>query len=200
MLPTDSFFFQWFFLPLLIFLARVSDVSMDTMRILFISRGKRLIAPLLGFVQVLIWLLAIRQIFLNLSNPVCYIAYAAGFAMGTWVGILLEEKLAIGIQVLRVITRKDAAKLIGFLQSHGYGVTSVDGRGITGKVSIIYTIVKRQDIPNVINIIMGFNPKAFYTIEDVRAISEEVNFSRRNSLKRGLFMPAIKRRGHGRTS
>ncbi len=176
---TDSFFFQLVLLPLLIFLARVCDVSMDTMRILFIARGKRLIAPLLGFVQILIWLMAIRQIFLNLSNPVCYIAYAAGFATGTWVGMLLEEKLAIGIQVIRIITRKDAANLIGFLHTHGYGVTSVDGRGSTGKVSIIYTIAKRRDISSVVSIITRFNPKAFYTIEDVRAISEtKASFTR----------------------
>ena len=176
---TDSFLFQWVVLPLLIFFARVSDVSMDTMRILFISRGKRLIAPLLGFIQVLIWLLAIRQIFLNLSNPLCYIAYAAGFATGTWVGILIEERLAIGIQVIRVITRKDATKLIGFLQTHGYGVTSVDGRGGTGKVNIVYTIAKRQDIPDVVRIILRFNPKAFYTIEDIRAVSETMASSRK---------------------
>ena len=179
MLLIDSFFFQWVLLPFLIFLARVCDVSMDTMRILFIARGKRLIAPFLGFVQILIWLMAIRQIFLNLSNPVCYIAYASGFATGTWVGILLEEKLAIGIKIIRIITRKDATKLIGFLHTQGYGVTSVDGRGSRGKVSIIYTIAKRQHISSVVSIITRFNPKAFYTIEDVRAISEAKDSSAR---------------------
>jgi uncharacterized protein YebE (UPF0316 family) len=154
---------------------------MDTMRILFISRGKRIIAPLLGFVQVLIWLLAIRQIFLNLSNVACYIAYAGGFATGTLVGILLEEKLAIGIQVIRVITRHDATKLIEVLKQQGYGVTSVDGHGTSGKVNIIYTIVKRQDIPKVVSLIVRFNPKAFYTVEDVRRTSEAI-VSSRNSL------------------
>ena len=183
---SDSFLFQWIILPFLIFLARVSDVSLDTMRILFISRGKRLIAPLLGFVQVLIWLLAIRQIILNLSSPVCYIAYAAGFATGTWVGILLEERLAIGIQVIRVITREDAAKLIEFLRTQGHGVTIADGHGATGKVSIIYTIVKRQDIREVVDIINCFNPKAFYTIEDVRAVSEATACPGRYSFKKSV--------------
>jgi len=164
--------FQWVVLPLLIFLARVTDMSLDTMRILFISRGKKVIAPFLGFVQVLIWLLAIRQIFLNLSNPACYVAYAGGFAVGTWVGMLLEEKLAIGVQVVRVISRVDAAELISFLKDQGYGVTYVDGHGATGKVSIIYTIAKRQEIPAIIEAVTRFNPRAFYTVEDIRSLSE----------------------------
>ena len=167
----NSMIFTWVIVPLLIFLARVTDVSMDTMRILFISRGKKTIAPFLGFVQVMIWLLAIRQIFLNLSNVACYVAYAGGFATGTWVGILLEEKLAIGFQMIKVITRQNAAELIEFLKSQGFSITSVDGFGATGKVNIIYTIVKRQDIHNVIKSITRFNPKAFYTIEDIRTVS-----------------------------
>ena len=183
---SDSFLFQWIILPFLIFLARLSDVSLDTMRILFISRGKRLIAPLLGFAQMLIWLLAIRQIILNLSSPLCYIAYAGGFAAGTLVGILLEERLAIGIQVIRIITREDAAELIEFLRTKGHGVTTVDGHGATGKVSIIYTIVKRQDIREVVDIITRFNPKAFYTIEDVRAISETTVCPGKYSLKQAV--------------
>ncbi len=165
--------FQWIVLPLLIFLARVTDMSLDTMRILFISRGKKAIAPVLGFVQVLIWLLAIRQIFLNLSNPICYVAYAGGFAAGTWVGMLLEEKLAIGVQVIRVITRMDATQLIRFLKEAGYGVTFVDGHGTTGTVSIIYTIARRQEIPRIIEAVTRFNPKAFYTVEDIRSMSED---------------------------
>ena len=121
----------------------------------------------------------------NLSNPLCYIAYAGGFATGTWVGILLEEKLAIGVQIIRIITRKDATQLIGFLKHKGYRVTYVDGYGATGKVSILYTIVKRQCIRDVIDIIMRFNPRAFYTIEDVRSINKfSIMSSRRRLFKR----------------
>ncbi len=180
----NSVLFQWVILPLLIFAARVADVSLDTIRILLIARGKRIIAPLLGFAQVTIWLLAIRQIFLNISNAACFIAYAGGFAAGTWIGMLLEERLAIGIQVIRLITRKDAVELIECLKAHGYGVTSVDGQGTTGKVAIVYTIVKRQEIPHVINIINRFNPRAFYTIEDVRVISDAVRGTQRQAFSK----------------
>ena len=164
--------FQIVILPLLIFLARILDVTLDTLRILFVSRGRRNIAPLLGFLQVMVWLLAIRQIFLNLSSPFCFIAYALGFAVGTWIGMLIEEKLAIGVQVVRMITRDEASQLIGFLRKKNCRVTAVKGQGATGEVSIIYTVVKRQDAEKVIRIVRRFNPKAFYTIEDIRAITE----------------------------
>ena len=177
--------FQWVILPLLIFLARILDVSLDTIRILFINRGNKNIAPFLGFVQVIIWLFAIRQIFLNLSNPVCFIAYAGGFAAGTWVGMLIEEKLAIGVEVIRIITRHEANQLIQFLREKDYRVTKVDGYGATGEVSIIYAIVRRQDMPEVVAIVRRFNPKAFYTIEDIRAVTE--TFTQGTAPGRRLF-------------
>ena len=177
----NSGLFQWAILPLLIFCARVLDVSMDTLRIMLFSRGKKFLPPLIGFFQVLIWLFAIRQIFLNLSNPMCYIGYAGGFAMGTYVGMVMEEKIAIGVQVIRVITRADASELIGFLMKKGYGVTSMDGQGATGKVNIIYTIVNRNEIPVVLEIIERFNPRAFYTIEDIRTVREGAVLPRKHS-------------------
>ncbi|MBF0384725.1 MAG: DUF2179 domain-containing protein [Candidatus Omnitrophica bacterium] len=166
--------FQWIILPLLIFLVRIIDMSMDTIRILLLSKGKKMLAPILGFFQVLIWLLAIRQVFLNISNVACYIAYAGGFAMGTYVGIILEEKLAIGFQVIRIITKKDETGLINILRNKGYGVTSIVGEGATGKVNIIFTIVKRSETPQVLKTINEHNPNVFYTIEDVRMLNETI--------------------------
>ena len=174
--------FQWVAIPLLIFFARVLDVSLDTMRIMLFSRGKKMIPPLLGFVQVLIWLFAIRQIFLNLSNWACYIGYAGGFAAGTYIGMIIEEKLAIGFQVIKVITRADASELTRFLMKQGYGVTSMDGQGATGKVNVLHTIVNRSDIPAVLQIIQRFNPNAFYTIEDIRSVSQQNILSGKKAL------------------
>lgn len=170
----DAPFFKWGILPFLIFLARVCDVSMSTVRIILLSKGKRYIASLIGFFEVLIWLLAIRQISLNLTNVVCYIAYAGGFSIGTFVGMLIEDRLAIGTQVIRVITKKETAELINYLKAEGYGVTSMEAQGSTGKVHVIFTIIKRSDLMKVLNIIKRFNPKAFYTIEDVRSVSEGI--------------------------
>ena len=170
----DSDLFNWIILPLLIFLARVVDVSLGTMRIISLSRGLRKIAPVLGFIEILIWLLAIRQIFNHLNNPMCYIGYAGGFATGIFIGMTIEQKLAMGLRVIRVITRKDASKLIDTLRNSGFGVTVTDAAGNTGKVKIIFTVVKRTDINEILARIKQFNPKAFYSIEDVRAASEGI--------------------------
>ena len=89
--------FSLLVLPVLIFCARIVDVSLDTMRILYMNRGRKVIAPLLGFVQALIWILAVSQVMKNLANPICYLAYGAGFATGNYVGMRIEEKVATGL-------------------------------------------------------------------------------------------------------
>ena len=168
----DSELFRWVVLPLLIVLARVIDVSIGTIRIVFVSRGNKIIAPILGFFEVLIWLLAIGQIMRNLSNFMCYIAYGTGFALGTYMGLLIEEKLALGVLLVRIITQKDAGELIEALKQANYGVTSVPAYGTSGKVDVIFTVIKRSAIDNVLQIINRFNPRAFYSIENVKAVRE----------------------------
>ncbi len=170
----NSDLFTWVILPLLIFIARVADVSVGTLRIAFITRGKKIVAPFLGFLEIIIWLLAIGQIFKNLNNVACYIAYAFGFAFGNFVGIWLESKLALGEQVLRIITRKDSTSLTNHLKSDGYGVTTVDGEGASGPVKIIFIIFKRKDLRKLENLIKTYNPKAFYSVEDVRLAKEGI--------------------------
>jgi uncharacterized protein YebE (UPF0316 family) len=166
--------FKWFILPLLIFLARVLDVSLGTIRIVFISRGLKYVAPIIGFFEVIIWLLAIRVIMQNLNNFVCYIAYGAGFGMGTFIGILIEKKLAIGRAMIRIITQKDATALINYLRSEGYGVTSQDAQGTKGQVHVIYIVIRRHDYKKIAETIQRFNPKAFFTMEDVSLVSEGI--------------------------
>ncbi len=170
----DTNLFTWAILPLLIFTSRIFDVSLGTMRIIFVSRGKKYIAPFLGFFEVLIWLIAMSQIMQNLNNILYYVAYAGGFAMGTFVGIMLEEKLAIGIFVVRIILVKDECKLKDRLASSGYGVTVVDAKGVNGEVKLVYTVVRRKDIDDVVSIINQCHSKAFYSIEDARSAKEGV--------------------------
>jgi len=166
--------FTWIIIPLLIFAARIADVTLGTMRIVFISKELKYLAPLVGFFEVIIWLLAIRQIMQNLNNVACYIAYGAGFAMGTLIGIHIEHKMAIGSSIIRIITKKDATELIKHLRSEGYGVTSMDAEGSEGKVHVIYMTIRRQDFENISQIIRKFNPDAFYTMEDVRLVSKGI--------------------------
>ena len=176
----------YFLLPLLIFLARICDVTIGTMRIIMISKGKRLLAPVLGFFEILIWIMAIGKIMQNLNNPVCYIAYAGGFAMGNYVGMKVEEKLAMGLIVLRIITQKDASGLIKALREMGFGITEIDAMGKDEKVHVIYSIIKRHDTPVVVEQINNFNPKAFYTIEDIRAINQGVFPARNVRISHGI--------------
>jgi len=170
----NSDFYIWVVLPFLIFLARVLDVSFGTIRVIFISKGFKYLSPLVGFFEILIWLLAIGQIMKNLSNPVCYIAYAGGFAMGNYVGIRIADRLSLGIVLIRVITEEDASQLLELLKSADYGVTSVDGHGTTGQVKVIFTVVPRKEVKQVGNLIKRFNPKAFYTIEEVGFVEKGI--------------------------
>jgi uncharacterized protein YebE (UPF0316 family) len=170
----DSETFTFIIVPVLIFFARVCDVTMGTIRIIFVSRGHKFLAPLVGFFEILIWLIAIGKIFQNLNNITCYVAYAGGFAAGNLVGIWLEEKLAMGTLIMRVITRKEGVELIKSLRSAGYGATRIAAEGSSGTVSVIYSVIKRSDLNDVVGIVKKFNPKAFYSIEDVRFVSEGV--------------------------
>ena len=166
--------FSLIILPILIFLARIVDVTFGTIRIIFVSRGLKWLAPIFGFFEIMIWLFAIGQVFSNLTNITYYVAYAGGFACGNFVGIWIEEKIAIGTLVVQIITRKDGTELIEFLKTGGFGVTSIDAEGATGKVKVIYTIIKRRDLQQVVEIIKRFNPKAFYSIEEVRSAGEGI--------------------------
>jgi uncharacterized protein YebE (UPF0316 family) len=184
--------YAWFILPFLIFMARIADVSIGTIRVIFISRGLKYLAPIVGFFEILIWLLAIGQIMKNLSNPACYIAYAGGFAMGNFVGIWIAERLSLGLVLIRVITKKDASELVEYLKSADYGVTCVDGYGSAGQVQVVFTIVPRREVKSVVDLVKNFNPKAFYSIEEVGFVEKGVFPVRRtwrdNSFK-NLFRP-----------
>lgn len=155
-------------IPILIFIARVVDVTFGTIRIILISRSRKFIAPIFAFFEIIIWLFAISQIMQHMNNIAYYLAYAFGFATGTFVGIWVEEKMAIGMVIIRIITKKDASELVERLRATGYGVTSFDGQGSTGHVKLIYMTIERKDIDDIIEIIKRFNPKAFFSIEEVR--------------------------------
>ncbi|MBK6284786.1 MAG: DUF2179 domain-containing protein [Draconibacterium sp.] len=175
--------FTYFVLPFLIFVARICDVSIGTIRIVMVAKGQKIIAPILGFFEVLIWLLAISRIFENLDNWVCYFAYGAGFATGNYVGMYIEEKLAMGIIKIQIITSKPADILIEKLLAAGYGITHHDARGGTENVSIIYSIIKRTELPKMAEQIKTYNPNAFYSIEDVKFVSRGI-FAEKTVAKR----------------
>ncbi len=170
----DSPMYTWVVLPLLIFLARISDQTIGTLRLIFLSKGQKMLAPVLGFFEVIIWLLAVGQIMKHLDNVLCYVAYGGGFAMGNYIGMVIEEKLSLGSVLIRIIPKKDTSELIAYLRENNYGVTSVKAQGSRGEVDIVFSIIQRKDIEHVVGIINQFNPNAFYTIEEVKAINEGI--------------------------
>lgn len=165
--------FDYLIMPLLIFIARVGDVSINTLRIMFMMNGKKNIAPILGFFEALIWLLAIGQIFQNIDNPMSYIAYAGGFGAGTYVGMVFEEKLALGRVLVRIITPKALPDLISYMRDKDYRFTKVGGEGSFGKVELVFTVMRRDLLPVFIEKIKSLDEKAFYTIESVKRVSED---------------------------
>ena len=173
--------FKWVILPLLIFIARTLDVTLGTLRNVFISKGFRNIVPFIGFFEVLIWLVSIRQVMQHLDNPVCYFGFAGGFAMGTYVGLRIESRLALGLQVLRIIISENWQPLVDALQKHNLGITVIDGQGSKGPVKIIFTIVKRKDVSLVRRVLKNVNPQAFYSIEDIRIANQGV-FPKKNTI------------------
>jgi uncharacterized protein YebE (UPF0316 family) len=168
----ESQVFALIILPVLVFLARVLDVSVGTLRIIFVAKGLKTLSALLGFFESLIWLLAVAQVMQNLNSWQTYIAFALGFAAGNYVGVMLEERIALGNLLIRVITRKEADELVRVLWDDGYGVTSVDAQGESGPVKVIFSVVKRKKLAEIIRTIKKYNPKAFYTIEDMRYVND----------------------------
>lgn len=182
-------YYNWIILPLIIFVSRLCDVSLGTLRHVFVSKGYKNIVPVLGFFEVLIWIVIVKQIMNNVDNPVCYLAWAAGFATGTYIGLKIEEALALGLQVVRIITNQECSELIDALRRENHGITVLDAEGAKGPVKMIFTIVKRKNVENVVKLIREHNPSAFYSVEDIKDTSKGIFTQRTGSMSfiRGLF-------------
>lgn len=166
--------FAWIILPLLIFASRIIDVSLGTVRVIFVSKGLKISASVLGFFEVLLWLIAIGQIMKNLTNPICYIAYAGGFAMGNYIGILIADKLSLGMVILRIVTKSNPDNLINSLNKSDFGVTTIDAMGKTGPVKLIFTITPKRKLTKLVTMINSHNPNAFYTIEEINSVQKGI--------------------------
>ncbi len=160
-------------LPLFIFLARIADVSINTIRIIYVLGGRRMTSTILGFIESLIWLLAIRQIFEHLDNWAAYIAYPAGFASGILVGMILEERIAYGKVVVRIITRKKINKLSKYLLKKELRFTALKATGPDGDESVVFTVLEREKLDALLRHLKEILPTAFYTVEKVNRATED---------------------------
>jgi len=194
-LLTAPEFFGLVLIPIFIFLARVLDVTLGTIRIIFVSKGFKYLAPIAGFFEVIVWLLAITQIVQNLTNFLNYIAYGAGFAAGTFMGIYIENRIAMGNLSVSILTSKDPRDLIEKLETSGYKTTSIHAMGKKSSVEMIFTVVKRKKLRGVMNIIKNFDPNAFYSIEDVKYLHEIHIPHARHHTRRKLLSVMSRRKG-----
>lgn len=154
----------------LIFVARVADVSLGTLRTSFIVRGKRAIAFAVGFVEVLVWVLVVAQVITNLDHPIYVFAFALGFASGTVVGITVEGWFAIGEQVVRVFTT-NGESMVSAIREQGFAVTSFSGSGRDGPVHMLFIQVPRRQTNTVVAAMRKLDASCFYTVDDVRLAS-----------------------------
>ncbi|MDR2385473.1 MAG: DUF5698 domain-containing protein [Tannerella sp.] len=157
-----------YLLPIVIFFGRICDVTLGTLRIIFVSKGERYKAPIVGFFEVFIWVVIISQIFTHANSLLHYVSYAAGYATGNYVGILVENKIALGYILFRVYAKNNAHELTKELTNNGFGLTFVRGAGAVSEVDIIETVVMRKSYQKVVDIIKKFDPKVFYLVEDIR--------------------------------
>ncbi len=170
----QSDLFNWVVLPALIFLSRTCDVTLGTLRNILLSRNIKKIVPVIGFFEVLIWLIAVSQIIKNLHNVLCYVSFAGGYSMGIFVGIKIEARLALGMQMMRIITNKESSSLMFALHEANLGVTEINAQGSQGPVKVLLTIIKRKDAGQVIELVNKHSPNAFITIEDIRSAQQGI--------------------------
>ena len=156
-------------LPFIIFFGRIIDVSLGTLRIIFVSKGEKYKAPIIGFFEVLIWIVVISEIFSRANDFIAYLSYAGGYATGNFVGILIEQKIAFGITLCRAYTRKSGQGLMAILSSNGYGATMIRASGALGEIDVIETVVERKNMKKVEKIFMEYDSDIFFVAEDVRA-------------------------------
>ncbi len=167
--------------PLVVFLLRVTDVSLATLRMLLIMRGHRILAPLIGFVEILIWVTAVGLVIQHLDSPLHVIGYAAGFATGIYIGLRIEERLALGLATIRTVVRTGGAELATTLRSAGFGVTEMPGMGRDGAVEVLHSVLPRRQVKRCIAAIDAGAPDSFVVVDEPRLV------------RRGWLFPAKKK-------
>lgn len=154
------------------------DVSLGTLRIVMVSRGYKFKAALLGFFEVLIWAFVVAELLKNLNSWVNYVAYAGGFAVGTYVGMYIESKVKIGTIIVRIITQNKKEEIVEGLKEAGFTITSIEGQGGFGPVNVIFTILRRRRWNEVVSIIEKNDRTAFYSSEDVAYANSSLDLNK----------------------
>lgn len=155
-------------LPLVIFLGRLCEVPLSTIRIMFVARGERKLAPIIGFFEVFIWIVVVSQVISRADSLISYLTYAGGFAAGTYFGIVIEDQLALGFYKYRIYMKGSGLELMKLLKEHNFGATIFHGQGARVSVNVVEAIISRKNKDKVERIIRNFEPEAFVVVQEIK--------------------------------
>lgn len=155
----------------MIFVLRMIDMSLDTLRVLFVVRGKRVIVWILGVITSIIYIVAISNVLSGNQHPFTILCYACGYATGNILGMRLEERLAIGFKQVNIVSKSKGHEIAEALRESGYGVTELVGQGMNGTVDLVTTSVKRKQSKDVRSIVEKIDADAFITEDDFNPVN-----------------------------
>jgi uncharacterized protein YebE (UPF0316 family) len=161
---------ELFLSSLAIFLLRVVDVSIASVRIVTLMRGRIGMASIMGFFESAVWVTAAALVFANLDNPVRIVAFAGGFGVGTLLGGYVERWLAMGTSLIRIVTTAEPEsppRVAAALREAGYAVTVLNAEGMLGEVRVTLMVLPRRSVKRALGIVAEVNPQAFTTVEDI---------------------------------
>lgn len=155
---------------LVIFLAKIVEVSLQTVRVVLITKGERLIGAIIGFFEVVIWIIIVGNVITDItSDPFKAVAYSLGFAVGNYVGSWLEEKIGIGMsEIQAIVLEKDGLALAEVIRDNGYAVTVVDGQGKNFPRNILFMYVRRKRVKAVVELIRNQQANAVITVSEAK--------------------------------
>ncbi len=160
-------------LYIIIFCAKIIEVSVSTIRIVYINKGKKVLGASLAFVEIMIWLIVVSSVLNNITeDPIKVFIYAIAFSLGNYVGITIESKIAVGLASIQVVVSEDEGEMLAeILRDESYGVTIIDGRGKDdSKKSLLFIQLKRKKIPEAVNVIKQTAPNAYITVNDIKSM------------------------------
>ena len=159
-------------LYIIIFCAKIIEVSISTIRVVFIGKGERVKGAILGFVEIMIWLIVVSSVLNNITeDPIKMLIYAAAFSLGNYLGVTIESKIAVGLASIQVVVNeKDGDVLANILREQGYGVTIIEGKGKNESIkNLLFIQLKRKKIPEAVKLIKQHNPEAYITVNDIKS-------------------------------
>ncbi|MBC7960149.1 MAG: DUF2179 domain-containing protein [Vallitaleaceae bacterium] len=156
----------------LIFIVKVFEVTLATTRIVLITKGERVKGALIGFFEVIIWVILVSTVLTDITkDPIKIIIYALGFALGNFVGSIVEEKLGIGtIKLEAIVNEKDGEELVSKLRDRGYAITVLKGEGMNFNRDVLIMHVKRKLTNEVVALIKECQSNVVITLNEIKPV------------------------------